>query len=702
VKLSKATDVREILQRIRERLRGVRPHVVPLAILTLLHFTVMQRNFRGSNGIPLNSIPFDFQDSYARFLIFISDSLRAHAWPTWCPYGHAGSPFLVNPQSQLWNPLTWLFCLTTGYDLLLAQWHELLTILFGSVGLYVLAFSLWRKRSAALLAAIAYNFTAARLCNAEHMDIVAAYSLFPWIFWGIGTLARAKTGAVPLLGALIGLLIVSGYPGVVLLSPLWFGAWATWLLITECSDRPSRTRFASRLGMSVLLAVCVSAGYWLPIAMNLGAFPRGAPLTSDAALREGLAASDLWHLFFGTPVSLIPTGVTTDMSMRGLYFGIVALLLAVHAVVTCRNRTVTVLAVTFFAALLMSMGKGFFARVALHDYLSILNFSRFPAADSRPVSVLAGCLLAAAGMANLVDKPDGRGGFSRILAVGMIVLAVGIGWIGPAMFAGAPSAVFHEKFTSVVLFEIVLVMFSLLAVLRFKTPVALAVSLIAIVAVDSGTQAANQTSLWSVPIGGRTLGFREIRKKTFDVQSALVPRVDANNIAEVQAGDAFLNKKFYLASYTPLVLKAFQSLLANGFRGFLVNGQRVVSFGGEIPTEGGAFQQKASPVKFEIKRYLPDRVDYEVDLPVRTTLVFNEMYFNGWRARIDHGADQRMHEAAGGLRALTVDAGRHSISTRFSPGIFWIGLAVTMLSWLLIAGWLVYGLGAVPNSLRER
>ena len=65
-----------------------------------------------------------------------------------------------------------------------------------------------------------------------------------------------------------------------------------------------------------------------------------------------------------------------------------------------------------------------------------------------------------------------------------------------------------------------------------------------------------------------------------------------------------------------------------------------------------------------------------------TTLVFNEMYFPGWKASIDRGPRVPMLEVAGGLRALRVEAGFHRIETRFSPGVFWVGFFITAAAWL--------------------
>jgi len=48
-----------------------------------------------------------------------------------------------------------------------------------------------------------------------------------------------------------------------------------------------------------------------------------------------------------------------------------------------------------------------------------------------------------------------------------------------------------------------------------------------------------------------------------------------------------------------------------------------------------------------------------------------------------------MGESAKGLRSLVVEAGHHIIVTRFLPRSFFVGVTITMLSWILVAVWIV-------------
>lgn len=680
-------------------------HLPPLAALTFLHIVVLERTMRGSDGIPERVIPFDFPTSYARNLIFISDTLRAGALPIWFPYGHAGSPFFVNPQSELWSPVTWLVSLFGGYDLLVAQQQLMLTILAGSFGVYALAHVLWKNRWAALLAAIAYNFTSARLCNAEHLDFVNAFSIFPWVFWATERVLRGARWARPLLGVMLALLVVSGYPGIVLLSPLWFGAWAAWLLATECSDWAARRQFLKGLALALGTGVLLSAGYWLPIAAHLGVFARSTPLATDTALANSLSFSDLLHLIFGASTTLVPDGAPADMSMRGLYFGILAFALALVACMHGPDRRTATLAVGLLAGLIMSLGSGSSFRVALHDYFPVLNVSRFPAGDSRAVVALAGSLLAGGGLLLVRDDVEARRRLTRVLLGLAVLLIIGLLWLREAIFPGTGAIPFTQQFSPVVLAELLVVGLALVCLARGPRPGVLVACLLVVAAIDAGVHAPADASLYGrTPQSVGIQGTEKMHVRTFDPANAEVPRVDAEILDGVAGNDAFLNKKFYLPSYGGFRLKGLDAVLAAGFRPFLIEGKRIVGFPdvgsatADLPTSGPSFQKQAQPVNYIISRYQPDRVEYSVVLAEPTMLVFNEMYFPGWKASIDHGPKTPMLEVAGGLRALRVEAGFHRIQTRFSPTVFWVGLFITVAAWLGVLIWL----GFIIRSGRVR
>ena len=91
-------------------------------------------------------------------------------------------------------------------------------------------------------------------------------------------------------------------------------------------------------------------------------------------------------------------GADIDVSMRGVYFGALAIPLALAALLLIRDKIVPALLVLVVLAFLMACGGYFFGRVFLHIIFPVLNISRFPSADSRALMVLGWALLAGGGV----------------------------------------------------------------------------------------------------------------------------------------------------------------------------------------------------------------------------------------------------------------------------------------------------------------
>lgn len=167
-------------------LRVTRRDWLAITILTLLNVTVFARLWTAwGGGQPRSLIPWDFRDNYAPFLVFIGDALQAGTVPLWNPYVAGGMPFFIYPQSQLYAPPTMLIGTLFGYTVGAVQIQELLTVLVGAIGTYLLSRQLWQSRWAGLISAIGFQFTTAVFGNFQHMTIVNSYALTPWLFWSL-------------------------------------------------------------------------------------------------------------------------------------------------------------------------------------------------------------------------------------------------------------------------------------------------------------------------------------------------------------------------------------------------------------------------------------------------------------------------------------------------------------------------------------
>jgi hypothetical protein len=671
------------------------PHFWPLLALVFFHFVILAPSLiRQNDGLPNAIIPWDFIDSYHRYLVFISDSLRAKSLPLWFPYGNAGLPFFVNPQSQLWSPLTWIVSAFGGYTLLVAQRQEMLTFLLGGVGCYALANQLCRGRIAALFAAVSFSFSTARLGNAGHLDVVNALTICPWLLWGVLRVSLRARWAGPVLAFFVFSFIVCGYPGVVMLSPLWLAPWVLFLAWDQHETTGSRLRFIARLTVSGALGLLLAAGYWLPIVQYTDAFPRGAPMAVDAALGQSITFKDLAGIVFAWPATVPIEGRGADFSMRGVYFGIIALPLAVAAVALRRDRISAALGIGTVGMFIMALGSVTSIRQALNTYVSFMNLSRFPALD-RGVAILGASLLAGLGLQSMLAEPSrvrpfivrGYLGVAGVLALAPLVLK-------NSLFGGLDPVQFNDCVVAPIIAQLLWLAVALVVFARGTSGVALACVLCGLSFLDLGTNVQLTYGMVGVqhPHVPRA-ALAEGHVRTFSPAAALVPRIRYDDLYGRANNDAYTSKHFFVGGYGPFRLKRFDALVNAGFVDWITTGPRVVAFrDGAVPTDAASFVAQAQSVGFEILRYLPDRVDYKITLERDATIVFNEVYFPGWKARIDAGAKVALSESAGGFRSLALRAGSHDVQTWFSPTSFWIGAAMSLVGVILSLAWLAVAL----------
>jgi hypothetical protein len=63
-------------------------------------------------------------------------------------------------------------------------------------------------------------------------------------------------------------------------------------------------------------------------------------------------------------------------------------------------------------------------------------------------------------------------------------------------------------------------------------------------------------------------------------------------------------------------------------------------------------------------------------------LVLNDLYYPGWQATVD-GETVPIQPTNYGLRGVCVPAGEHEVVFRFVPSVFWIGLALSIVGWMV-------------------
>jgi uncharacterized membrane protein YfhO len=101
--------------------------------------------------------------------------------------------------------------------------------------------------------------------------------------------------------------------------------------------------------------------------------------------------------------------------------------------------------------------------------------------------------------------------------------------------------------------------------------------------------------------------------------------------------------------------------------------------------EGGQLldSQSSDLADTQIVRYEANALEIKIESPVEGYLVLSDPYYPGWKAEVD-GRPAEILRANYAFRAVTVPAGAHTVSMVFRPASWSLGLALSVLTVLVL------------------
>ena len=192
-------------------------------------------------------------------------------FPEWTPFQSMGMPFVLSMQSGVFYPPLWLFAIVKApFTLHMANVVQALHVLWGAIGCWLYIRLLGRSCGVALFAAIAFQFFGGFYSNAEHSDIIRAFSFIPWLFWAIQIMpTQTQLAGRNWLAPLLLMLFVTGaYQGnlvahLFVLGVFWI---LSWLDASVHEKHLWRAQSALHLQIAalLLLGILLSCVYLLP------------------------------------------------------------------------------------------------------------------------------------------------------------------------------------------------------------------------------------------------------------------------------------------------------------------------------------------------------------------------------------------------------------------------------------------------------
>lgn len=371
--------------------------------------------------------------------VIASESLRLGEWPFWNPFEFGGMPLMAALQGGVLFPCNWFFALLPAVAAMNAA--VVATYAVAAGGMLGLARALGLGRLGACVAALAFAFSGFMLAHMEHLAMIQAAAMLPWVLWTIERHRRtmaARDGAA--MGLAVALQILAGHPTMVVFS---LGVALPYALL-RARGLERRGRYLGMLLAAGLLGVGLAGVQLAPSLDLIGesqrqAFPYELLVAESLPPRQLLS---LWFPFlFGAPPSAwFPTpywGAGPWFNEVVGYVGLSTLVLGAGAIALWRREPRTrYWAIVALVGLLLALG-GATPLYKLWAQLPVLKALRAPGRHLMEVD-FALALLAGFGAQALLE---GRLSRRRMLLawaiVGLPVGAVlaGVAVAGPAIAA---------------------------------------------------------------------------------------------------------------------------------------------------------------------------------------------------------------------------------------------------------------------------
>jgi hypothetical protein len=652
------------------------PAIGVMAMALLTTWVFHQQLFDGF------SFPWDFLGSYSTTPAFVASTIGQGHPLAWSPFVASGFPADVDLQAGVYFPLWWLLgALRVPLTLGVLTTVQVAHVLFGAVGVAMLARARRLEWRWATLAGVAYVLFGGFYGQAEHADIFRGFAYLPWLLWALtppqGEGRWRRLAALP---AIAWLICTGAYPAQIISFGIAALVYIIVALRVDASEDWRRHRLA--LGLAVVASAAICAAVLLPYlrAEHAGELIRTDKAT--AAYRAMFAISPLDFLglylnnFAWTAEGTLTTWAIGVPILVGLACARRATLARQAPLVACGA-----------VALVLGMAPkvGFVGRGM--SSAGFLFPSRFPAADYKAVVAVALVLISVDAWSRLRDRRDWWWR-SVVLVVGGVLIAGAL--IAPSTYAQP---------TRMLWLVIVVVLASCALAIARPPGRVLACALVALVVIDGVREIndyllAGKASPWHAAPSQlafyheRDSYVRALPKALAQVPASRPARVPASPIPEVNAS-GWVADAYHSSDYNPIRERSLWQAENNPQWAQVLAGPWAASTFpcGSVGCRSGAVRLppvtawRASP-SVRTVAYSADRIVYSVALSAPALMVENELAIAGWKANTGH-----VQSVASGtpLRAWRLSAGHYEFTASFhEPGRWTQGLAagLALLAWL--------------------
>ena len=338
---------------------------------------------------------------------------QAYSWwdlgsffsPTpYLPYLVSGFPSHLGLQVSSFYLPVGLIAEFSEYTILNAARLQAITISIGLVGVFFLSKKFDLNLISRIQVSVGYFFSAGFFSNASHIDIVRAWSFFPWLLLIMFPINKIKYFTIPIISLIWFQFFVGAYPGnlasfAYLLS--MFTIILIWIFKYKFLD------LLKWYSLTIIPGVLLSSIKWIPFLLT----GNGPVIGNQVKVNLGIF-STLFFPYGGTGQSgdvFLPN----DLTQRTFFIIPLVLMLSFLAY---KNKKVIFTGLAFVITSVI-LGVDFDLLTKWQENLPLLEISRFRTIDFKPGISLGLALLAGAGFQNLIKFNLYKSDFNQRLLI---------------------------------------------------------------------------------------------------------------------------------------------------------------------------------------------------------------------------------------------------------------------------------------------
>jgi hypothetical protein len=288
--------------------------------------------------------------------------------PSWFPYAWFGIP-----EYQMVQNGGWFIPVMVTAELF--SWHpanaarlQAFLILFGTIGMYKLAFTFVKSKYYATLAGILFIFLPVFFSNAQHYSTVRSAVFLPWLLYVVHPTNIRKSPFSIFFGAIIIFQTIAGsYPGSLISSFYTVLIYVAIICLRECQNRVSYLKSLILMGIA---GVSMGLIRYLPVILLQESFP------SNVGNQAGITSYNIPYLIFPFIGKNLPY---EDPTLRSIYIGSFGF--AVLFYFSLKLKAAFPWLVLSLLSVIMMMSNG--VNALIRETLPYLNISRFAITDWR-------------------------------------------------------------------------------------------------------------------------------------------------------------------------------------------------------------------------------------------------------------------------------------------------------------------------------